>query len=59
VEVEPERVHPPEVARDDGADGHQDAPREHVEGAMGAPQAVRERSVNGSSPCRWIAQINK
>lgn len=53
VEVEPERVHAAEVARHDGADGHQDAPREHVERAMSTPQAVGERAVNRSSACMY------
>jgi hypothetical protein len=55
VEVEPERVHPPEVARQDGADGHEDAPREHVQCAVGTTQAVGERPVDGSPACRRTA----
>lgn len=52
VEVEPERVHPPEVARQDGADGHQDAPGEEVEPSVRPPQAVGEGPVGESFPCR-------
>ena len=55
VEVEPERVHPPEVAGEDGADGHQDAPREHVERAVSTTQAVGEGPVHGSLACRGTA----
>lgn len=54
VEVEPERVHPLEVARQDGADRHQDAPREQVQSTVCPPQTVGERPVHESFTCRFI-----
>jgi hypothetical protein len=58
VEVEPQRVHPPEVARHDGADRHQDAPREQVERTMRPTQAVGEGPVGDSFACKQVQRTS-
>jgi hypothetical protein len=57
VEVEPQRVHAPEVARHDGADRHQDAPREQVERTVRTTQAVGERPVGDGFACKKRSKL--